>query len=425
MSENQQVTTTEAPHYEDVEAKNDGPAQRYEKFVGEIKEREHEIATMLPSNLNPEKFRNTAIAAVKQNPALIQCTRRSLIQAITRAAQDGLLPDGREGIITPFKGSAVWNPMAAGLRKRLRELDGIIADAQVVYENDVFVWHQGDDPRIEHEPAKLGTPRGTMLGAYCVFKREDKTILHREVMDRLQIEAVKKQSKAQDSLMWTVFETEGWRKTVLRRGVKTVPTSDTMAAIIKRDDEANFDFAETVPTVAVLTPPPAPPPTPQVEHKPGEVLSQADKAVLGAAMKPEAEKAPRRKKGENRGPAKAAEAPQLEPQGPQGPQANGPDPNDPRFKTADEWKAEADAAAPAGDSENPRVEGLETAGILSEEWTDYLELMEGELALAKTAQDTAAVHSTVEDSIQGALERGKIDTAMHEKLVDEWSRRTS
>lgn len=249
-------------HYDGVPGgEKQTPLQRYEAFTGEVMEREREISSMLPAHIPPEKFRNTAIAAVKQNLDLLNCTRRSLIQAITRAAMDGLMPDGREGVITPYKGNAQWNPMAYGLRKRMRELDHVIADVQVVHEKDLFVWHQGDEPRIEHEPAKLGTQRGDMIGAYAIFKREDGTILHREVMDKAQIEMTRSQSKAQDSLMWTKFASEGYRKAVLRRGVKTVPVSDSMQEIIKRDDDDNFDFSRM--SEPTLVPPPAPPPAPK------------------------------------------------------------------------------------------------------------------------------------------------------------------
>lgn len=233
-----------------------------------------EIAPLLPAHIKKERFVAAAKTAVKQNPELLECTVRSLFNALARAAQDGLLPDGREGVINHYKTKvetpkgdkwlkvASWNPMAYGLRKRARELDDIIIDAQVVHENDHFVWHQGDEPRIEHEPAKLGTERGPMIGTYAIFRANNGQILHREVMDRLQVMAVREQSKAKDSLMWTKFETEGWRKSVVRRGIKTVPVSETLERVITRGDE-EFDFAshadENKP-VAALVPPPPPPP---------------------------------------------------------------------------------------------------------------------------------------------------------------------
>jgi recombination protein RecT len=223
----------------------------WEGFETELRSREQAIVSMLPNHVSRERFINSAIAAVKQTPELLNATPRSLFGAVTKSAQDGLLPDGREGVITLYnekqkdnswQKTAQWNPMAYGLRKRARELDNIIIDAQVVYENDDFMRHQGDAPHIEHRPANLGTPRGAMIGAYAIFKSGDGTILHREVMDAAQIQAVRDQSKAPNSLMWTKFAEEGWRKTVVRRGVKTVPCSERLQTIVQRDDDLfNFD----------------------------------------------------------------------------------------------------------------------------------------------------------------------------------------
>lgn len=404
-------------HHEGSEAlAKETPKERWERTKTAIEERGKEFARLLPAHISPDRFKATAITAIQQNLDLLNATPRSLMQAISKAALDGILPDGREGIITVYnvKGvpTAQWNPMAGGLRKRLRELDDIIADCQVVYRNDLFKRVQGDDPKLIHEPVQPWEDAGPAVACYAIF-RKDGVILHREIMNAQQVETTRKQSKQPDSLMWKTFPEEGWKKVVMRRGIKTVPVTESMAAIIKRDDETNFDFAETPHVVAALTPPPAPPPA-QIEQQQTPVLP-------ATTTKPEAEKTPRRKKGENRGPAKAADAPQPEPQGPQ---ANGPDPNDPRFKTADEWKAETDATATAGDSEDPRVEGIETAGILADEWQEYFDMMEGEVKGARDATQEAQTHEAVTDHIQSNLERGKIDRALHERLNDEWARRT-
>lgn len=358
--------------------------ETWQDFEGELSSRDQEIASMLPSNMDPARFKNWAIAAVKQNPELLLCTPRSLFQSITRSAQDGILPDGREGVIGVYntkvkrngqevwEKQAQWNPMTFGLRKRARELDRLLIDAQVVYDGDHFVWHQGDEPRIEHEPARLGTPRGKMIGAYAIFKREDGDILAREVMDALQIETVREQSKQPDGLMWKKFTTEAWRKTVIRRGIKATPVSDVMAQIIQRDDEANFDFADRA-TEAALVPPPAPSTAPQVEHKPGEVLPDAE---------PTAEKAPVKRKTRK----------------PRSPKEQGTPVGD------------GNAAQPA-----PNLPG---------EFTPYLERQRDELAKAKDAHEAQCIHSTVEDSVQGAVERGEISKEDQEMVLAAWSTMT-
>ena len=217
---------------------------QWQTFEAELKQREQAIVSMLPQHIGKQRFINSAIAAVKQTPDLLTATARSLFAAITKSAQDGLLPDGREGVITLYKEKqgdawvkvAQWNPMTFGLRKRARELDGVIVNAQVVHEHDRFIRHEGDEPHIEHHPAPLGQPRGPMIGAYAII-RNDSHILHREVMDAAQIEAVRAQSKAPDSLMWKKFTEEAWRKTVIRRAMKSVPCSEKLETIVRRHED--------------------------------------------------------------------------------------------------------------------------------------------------------------------------------------------
>lgn len=256
-----------------------------ENFTTALATRLDDIAPLLPKHISKERFSAAAHAAVKQNPDLLNCSVRSLFNAFTKAAQDGLLPDGREGIINSYNTktevngkeiyvlTAQWSPMTYGIRKRARELDGIIIDAQVVNKADRFERQQGDDPKIIHIPAPMDEDPGQMVGAYAIFKREDGTILHRETMRAPEIEATREQSRAKKSLMWTTFATEGWRKAVVRRGSKTVPVSEKLQALIERDDEA-FDFNQDRPQIRLvsqssLTPPPAPPPaSPAIEVKP-------------------------------------------------------------------------------------------------------------------------------------------------------------
>lgn len=267
---------------------NDSPDEKG-TFQQLVEKNESRWVELLPRSITKEKFRAATHAAVRQNPDLLKCTQRSLFNALTKAAQDGLLPDGREGIITSYNTkhkviengrevdrylpTAQWNPMTYGLRKRARELDDIIIDAQVVNKNDLFKRQQGDDPKIIHEPTELDTEPGPLVGCYAIFKREDGTILHREVMRAKEVTTTRDQSKAPDSLMWTKFETEGWKKTVIRRGIKTVPVSEGLERAITREDE-NFDFDQRQEAEhKALAPPHAPPPAPKlVENKPSITL---------------------------------------------------------------------------------------------------------------------------------------------------------
>ncbi len=271
-------------------------------FRQQLDKREGDFVPLLPSNVSKERLKAVATEAVRQNPLLLQCDARSLFGAVAKAAKDGLVPDGREGVITPYKGKgglvAQWNPMAHGLRKRARELEGIIVDCDVVFASDQFEFCGGDRPTLSHKRPPLGQDRGAIVGAYAIF-RKGEAILHREVMDLNEIENTRAQSKQPDSLMWTRFKPEGYKKTVLRRGFKSVPCSEPLEEIVRREDEA-FDFDQS----AVVQLPAPKVVEHQVEPEAGEEKPKA--ARTGGKGKAKG-KAPAKPKAASEAPAGSSE----------------------------------------------------------------------------------------------------------------------
>lgn len=224
-----------------------------------------EIATdlqaALPATISFDRFKATFITAVAHNQEILTCDPQSVKTSLMKAAIDNLMPDNREAAIVPFNtkvkdpetGRDVWvklaqyMPMVQGIRKRALELGGARIIAEVVYENDHFEAVLGDDPHLEHKPAKLGQPRGEIIGAYAVYKDAEGTILHREVMAKEDIEAARSVSKAKDGPGWRNFYSEFARKTVVRRGAKSIPNiPDRLRTIIERDDDyVDFEQVDT------------------------------------------------------------------------------------------------------------------------------------------------------------------------------------
>jgi len=69
----------------------------------QLEERADQYAAALPSTIKPERFTRTVLTAVTQNPQLLECHRGSLLLACMKAAQDGLVPDGREAALVIFR----------------------------------------------------------------------------------------------------------------------------------------------------------------------------------------------------------------------------------------------------------------------------------------------------------------------------------
>jgi hypothetical protein len=101
--------------------------------------RARDIQMALPAHITPDKFQRTVLTAVAQNPDLLKADRQSLILACYKAAQDALLPDGREAALVTFntrkKIDGQWKtmkqvqymPMVYGLRKKILQSGDVVA----------------------------------------------------------------------------------------------------------------------------------------------------------------------------------------------------------------------------------------------------------------------------------------------------------
>jgi recombination protein RecT len=249
------------------------------------------ISQALLQGVDESRFLRTALTAIENTPSLLDADRASLYTAVIRAAQDGLLPDRREGALVAFEGKdgrkmVQWMPMFFGLRKRLHKC-GILLEAQVVYEHDEFSVELGDQPRIVHRP-KLTGDRGAMICAYAIATTTDGQKL-REIMTADEIEAVHKQSRAADSLMWKAFTAEAWRKTVGRRLCKAIPAlDDGVTDMLKRSDE-EFSYEPEPPSAPEM---PATMPRQVQANKRARALQRVVEAEKVGAPPPPTDKVP-------------------------------------------------------------------------------------------------------------------------------------
>jgi recombination protein RecT len=206
----------------------------------------------LPAHIPVERFVRVVLTACQRNPKLLRCTRQSFFNACMSAANDGLLPDGREGAIVPYgdddgggakSENAQWLPMIAGLRKKVRNSGALVDwNVQCVQQGDEFDYQLGDNPFIHHKPSAKGGRARPVLFAYSIATYPDGS-KSREVMNIDQITDIQKKSKARKG-PWSdpVFFPEMCRKTVARLHAKQLPMSTDLDRLMQRDD-ALYDFA--------------------------------------------------------------------------------------------------------------------------------------------------------------------------------------
>lgn len=249
-----------------------------DKLKTNLSTRADEFKVALPSHISVDKFQRTIATAAMSNPTLMTCDRTSLLLAAMKLAQDGLLPDGREAALVPFKTRKkegnnwieVWQvqpmPMAYGLRKKILQSGQVVSlETGLVYRAETeaghFIYEIGMDPPIRHRP-KLDLTAEDMadeniVAAYSIARIKSDSgdpYWSVEVMRRVEIDKVRQTSQTgavgqvvkfgankgkaiEPKGPWVDWYGEMAKKTVLRRHSKVLPMSGDIFETIERDNE--------------------------------------------------------------------------------------------------------------------------------------------------------------------------------------------
>ena len=245
-------------------------AVKQPSIANELSTRRPQFRAALPKHIRVEAFVRIILTAVQSNPKLAFADRQSLWTACMKAAQDGLLPDGREGALVIYStrdgdewiDKVVWMPMIAGIRKKVRNSDVIsVWNVHAVHAKDKFDYEEGDEPYIKHKPympkplersgaetdeqyakrLRAHIDPGPLTFAYsvAVLKTGEKS---RDVMSRFDVDYVrdtyaKKDRKGEFSQAWVNSYDEMAKKTVARRHSKVLPMNTDLDDLLRRDDE--------------------------------------------------------------------------------------------------------------------------------------------------------------------------------------------
>lgn len=267
-------------------------------FRGTLEKMNKDLHDALPPQIPVEKFIRTTLTAVQMQPDLLSADRKSLLGSTMRAAQDGLLCDGREAALVIFntkEGKKVqYMPMVGGILKKIRNSGELATiSAQVAYSADFFEYELGDEEKITHKPF-MGGERGTPIAVYAVAKTKDGAI-YREVMSVSDVEKVRAASRAGKFGPWVEWWDEMAKKTVIRRMAKRLPSSADVDQVFAHDNE-QFEQAPARQAPINITP------MPEAQAKPlgrlkksmavevsedGEILPTADPVAQEVAHEPQ------------------------------------------------------------------------------------------------------------------------------------------
>ena len=185
------------------------------------------ITQALPEHITPKHYIRAFTTAVRKTPKLMECNMESVVNAVLKTAQLGLLPDvDGQCYFIPFKNECQLIIGYKGFEE-LAYRGGKVTNIRpvVVYENDKLEYIEGLNPVLNHTPQLVD--RGKPYAVYAVAELQDSdpTFI---VLTKDDVMAAKKASKASESGFspWNgPFETEMWKKTAILRLCKHLPKS--------------------------------------------------------------------------------------------------------------------------------------------------------------------------------------------------------
>lgn len=231
-------------------------------------------ASLTGKNVPTKRFiatANHALAAIAPATLAKITDKTSIFIAIGQAAQEGLVLDGREAALVPYGGKMQYRSMVYGLIKLCAKRN-IQVDSEVVYEGDEWDYSKGDKPFILHKPKKnISKADRKLIATYAIFRDLERNgmVIHRAIMEGTDIEEVK--SVAQSKNIWDKWPAEMWKKSVIRRGYKSVPALEGIEAIVNMDNDVILDAPTPV------TEPPTP--TAKTETKASQIVKEKVKPI--------------------------------------------------------------------------------------------------------------------------------------------------
>ena len=196
-----------------------------------------QFAAALPKHLSPDRFIRIALTAVTKNPKIAECTRESLFSCLLDLSQLGLEPDGRRAHLIPYGNKCTLIVDYKGLVELVINTGQVSnVHADVVCMDDSFVYNKGT---IETHSIDFKRPRGDMYAVYCVISFKDGTT-KTEVMQKDDVDAIRKRSKASSSGPWVTDYNEMAKKTVFRRASKWVKLSPSRGTLSKKTISINL-----------------------------------------------------------------------------------------------------------------------------------------------------------------------------------------
>lgn len=216
-----------------------------------IKQMQNEIKKALPSVITPERFTRIVLSALSATPKLNETSPQSFLAAMMTAAQLGVEPNTPLGqaYLIPY-----WNSrdkrtecqFQLGYKGLIdlayRSGEVSVIQAQIVYENDEFLYSFGIDPQLKHVPARNN--RGAPTHVYAAFRTKEGGYGF-DVMSIDDVRAhAQRFSKSYGAGPWQTNFEEMAKKTVLKRVLKYAPLKSEFLRGVAQDETIKTEISD-------------------------------------------------------------------------------------------------------------------------------------------------------------------------------------
>ncbi len=224
-----------------------------------LKSREKSFAQVLGKRVPISVFLNAMVATYNKLPGLHECTPDSQLAAWNSAAVLAQIP-GRDVYWLPFRNGKTGKKEVVvvtdyrDIIKKVMDygrMDDIYA--RPVYKDDEFEVIEGTNPQIVHKPNYASENRRDedLKAFYMVAFPKGAGRPHFEVMTNKEVKRIQRLSKAGDKPdgPWINHYVEMGKKTVLKRGTKTMPQNlfpQEFMDALRREDKVEFDRPKVV-----------------------------------------------------------------------------------------------------------------------------------------------------------------------------------
>ena len=179
------------------------------------------------SGYSAESYCRVVLNAMVATPAIAECEDESLKQALLAAMNAGLVPDGKEAAIVPFKGRAQLIIMIEGRLKLAQQATkGLVVRSVAVYAGDEWDYAEGLSPRLDHvpNPGASNAP-ADLVAVYATAQLPGATAPQYDVMSRATVDRYRAYSAAPTRGPWASHFEEMAKNAVLKRLLKRLPKS--------------------------------------------------------------------------------------------------------------------------------------------------------------------------------------------------------